>query len=199
MQAEYEARFLSIDVDKATAILRKRGAELHQPRTLMRRFVFKNNDIDAAGGWLRLRDEGHQTTLTYKQTTADVSAIDTILEAEITVSSFDDTHRLLTAMGFQPLRYQENYREEWRLGELRFDFDTWPGVDTYLEIEGPDHEAVQTAATMLSLDMDAASFGSVDDVYQAVLNRIQVHAQASRLSHDGRLRRSLVLITVRRR
>lgn len=171
MQTEYEARFLSIDVDKATAILRERGADLHQPRTLMRRVVFKNNDIDAAGGWLRLRDEGHQVTLTYKQTTADVSAIDTILEAEIVVSSFDGTHRLLTAMGFQPLRYQENYREEWRLGDLRFDFDTWPDLDTYLEVEGPNQDAVEGAATMLELDMDTASFGSVDEVYETVLDR----------------------------
>lgn len=171
MQTEYEARFLSIDADKATAILREHGADLHQPRTLMRRVVFKNNDIDAAGGWLRLRDEGHQTTLTYKQTTADVSAIDTILEAEIVVSSFDDTHRLLTAMGFQALRYQENYREEWRLGDLRFDFDTWPDLDTYLEIEGPGQKDVEIAAAMLGLDMDTASFGSVDEVYLAVLDR----------------------------
>lgn len=171
MQTEYEARFLSIDVDKTIAILRERGAELHQPRTLMRRVVFKNNDIDAAGGWLRLRDEGHQTTLTYKQTSSDVSAIDSILEAEITVSGFDDTHRLLTAMGFQALRYQENYREEWRLGELRFDFDTWPDLDTYLEVEGPDQAAVENAATMLGLDLAGASFGSVDEVYLAVLDR----------------------------
>ena len=101
MQTEYEARFLSVDVDKVIAVLRERGATQHQPRTLMRRVVFKNGDIDARGGWLRLRDEGHQVTLTYKQTTADVSAIDTILEAEIVVSGFDDTHHLLTAMGFQ--------------------------------------------------------------------------------------------------
>lgn len=171
MQTEYEARFLSIDVNRAIAVLRDRGAELHQPRTLMRRVVFKNGDIDARGGWLRLRDEGHQITLTYKQTTAAASAIDSILEAEITVSGFDDAHRLLTAMAFQALRYQENYREEWRLGELRFDFDTWPGLDTYLEIEGPDEASVAAAAATLGLDMADASFGSVDEVYLAVLDR----------------------------
>lgn len=171
MQTEYEARFLSIDVNRAIAVLRDRGAELHQPRTLMRRVVFKNGDIDARGGWLRLRDEGHQVTLTYKQTTAAASAIDSILEAEITVSGFDDAHRLLTAMAFQALRYQENYREEWRLGELRFDFDTWPGLDTYLEIEGPDEASVAAAAATLGLDIADASFGSVDEVYLAVLDR----------------------------
>lgn len=171
MQNEYEARFLSIDVDKTIEVLRRSGAELHQPRTLMRRVVFKNNDIEAAGGWLRLRDEGHQVTLTYKQTTGESSAIDTMLEAEITVSGFDDTHRLLASMGFQALRYQENYREEWRLGELRFDFDTWPDLDTYLEVEGPSQRAVEDAATMLGLDMGTASFGSVDEVYLAVLDR----------------------------
>ena len=74
-------------------------------------------------------------------------------------------------MGFQALRYQENYREEWRLGELRFDFDTWPDLNTYLEVEGPDQAAVENAATMLGLDLATASFGSVDEVYLAVLNR----------------------------
>ncbi|MEY9846138.1 adenylate cyclase class 2 [Streptacidiphilus sp. BW17] len=171
MQTEYEARFLAIDVDKTITALQDLGAEIHQPRTLMRRVVFKNGDIAERGGWLRLRDEGHQVTLTYKQSTADESAIDTILEAEVVVSDFDGTHHLLTAMGFQALRYQENYREEWRLGELRFDFDTWPDLPTFLEVEGPSADSVEEAAAKLGLDLAHAAYGSVDEVYAEVLGR----------------------------
>jgi adenylate cyclase class 2 len=171
MQTEYEARFLDIDVEKVTAALQDIGATQSQPRTLMRRIVFKNNDITARGGWLRLRDEGHRVTLTYKQTTSEASAIDTTLEAEVIVSDFDGTRHLLVAMGFEPVRYQENYREEWHLGELRFDLDTWPDLPTFLEVEGPDARSVEEAAAKLGLELAQAVYGSVDEVYTAVLGR----------------------------
>lgn len=171
MQPEFEARFLNIDVSAVTQTLQDLGAYLHLERTLMRRVVFKNADITAAGGWLRLRDEGHRVTLTYKQTASVTAAIDSILETEIEVSGFDTTHRLLTAIGCRAVRYQENYRQEWRLGGIRFDLDTWPDLPTFLEVEGPDAAAVETAAGKLGLPMARATYGSVDEVYQSVLGR----------------------------
>jgi adenylate cyclase class 2 len=171
MQTEYEARFLSIDADAIRGKLSALSAERIKPRGLMRRTVFSNNDIDERGGWLRLRDEGNRTTLTYKQTVSDAPAIDSILEAEIIVSDFLDTRTLLEAMGFKALRYQENYREEWKLDAVTFDLDTWPDLRTFLEIEGPGEDAVSAAAHKLDLDMAEAVFGSVDEVYLTVLQR----------------------------
>jgi adenylate cyclase class 2 len=69
------------------------------------------------------------------------------------------------------VRYQENYREEWRLGDLAFDFDTWPGLPTFLEIEGPDEASVRQAAARLGLDYADARFGSVDTVYRSEQDR----------------------------
>jgi len=143
MHTEYEARFLAIDLDAVLDKLTAQSATCVMPRTLMRRIVFKNSDIEQRGGWLRLRDEGHRTTLT----------------------------SLLEAMGFKALRYQENYREEWKLGEVTFDLDTWPDLPTFLEVEGPDEDAVRAAAEKLGLDLNQASYGSVDEVYLAVLER----------------------------
>jgi adenylate cyclase class 2 len=171
MHTEFEARFLAIDVDAIKAKLMDQSATCAMPRTLMRRIVFKNDDIEQRGGWLRLRDEGHRVTMTYKQTTDATSAIDTTLEAEIQVNDFEATKSLLEAMGFRALRYQENYREEWKLGEMAFDLDTWPGLPTFLEIEGPDEMTVQAGANSLGLDLTRASYGSVDEVYLAVLDR----------------------------
>jgi adenylate cyclase, class 2 len=171
MHTEYEARFLAIDLDAIIDRLTAASAIPVMPRTLMRRIVFKNNDIEERGGWLRLRDEGHRTTLTYKQATGDTSAIDTTLEAENTVSDFESTKTLLEAMGFTALRYQENFREEWKLGEVTLDLDTWPDLPTFLEVEGPDEADVRAAVATLGLDMDRASYGSVDEVYLSVLER----------------------------
>jgi adenylate cyclase class 2 len=171
MHTEYEARFLAVDTDAIRDKLRALSATSTMPRTLMRRIVFKNNDIEQRGGWLRLRDEGNRVTLTYKQTTDETSAIDTTLEAEIQVNDFETTRTLLEAMGFQALRYQENYREEWKLGPVTFDLDTWPDLPTFLEVEGPDKKAVREAAEHLDLDLTQASYGSVDEVYLTVLER----------------------------
>jgi adenylate cyclase class 2 len=173
MQPEYEARFLSIDPGKLVDRLQDLGAEQIFPRTLMRRIVLKNNDIEQRGGWLRLRDEGRRVTLTYKQVSdaAQGSSIDSTLEAEIEVSGFDETLRLLEAMAFTPLRFQENYREEWRYKGVTLDIDTWPDLDTYLEVEGPDAQSVADVAATLGFTMDDATYGSVDEVYQSVLGR----------------------------
>lgn len=171
MEPEYEARFLAVDVNAVLARLRELGANCVIPRLLMRRLVFTNADIVARRGWLRLRDEGIRTSLTYKQTTAATATVDSTLEAEVQVSDFDGTRALLEAMGFTAVRYQENFREEWKHHGVTFDLDTWPDLPTFLEIEGPDEAAVREAADALGLDPDHASYGSVDEVYLAVLDR----------------------------
>lgn len=173
MNPEFEARFLDIDPATIADQLRQLGATRRLPRTLMRRIVLKNQDISDRGGWLRLRDQGDKTTLTYKQVndSADAAGIDGILEAEVEVGDFQAARHLLEAMGFETLRYQESYREEWDLDGVTLDLDTWPDLPTYLEVEGPDERAVQEAATKLGLDFSSATFGSVDEVYLSVLNR----------------------------
>jgi len=171
VKTEFEARFLAVDVAAIAQQLKARSATCVMPRTLMRRIVFSNRDIEARGGWLRLRDQGDRSFLTYKQTATADRAVDSILEAEVQVGDFEQTRVLLEAMGFTALRFQENYREEWHLDGVTFDIDTWPDLPTFLEIEGPDEAAVRHAATTLGLSFDDASFGSVDEVYLAVLGR----------------------------
>lgn len=74
-------------------------------------------------------------------------------------------------LGLREVRYQENYREEWQLGNVVFDLDTWPSLPTFLEIEGPDEPAVRQAAEQLGLDYAQARFGSVDEIYKTETGR----------------------------
>jgi adenylate cyclase class 2 len=171
VNTEFEARFLAVDVATIVQRLKTRSATCAMPRTLMRRIVFTNRDIEARRGWLRLRHQGESSFLTYKQTATAERAVDSILEAEVQVGDFEATRVLLEAMGLTALRYQENYREEWHLDGVTFDIDTWPDLPTFLEIEGPDEAAVRHATTDLGLSFEDASFGSVDEVYLAVQGR----------------------------
>ena len=119
---------------------------------------------------MRLRDEGARSTLTLKQVT-DATTIDGTTEIETEVADLHAMAEILRSLGMREVRYQENYREEWRLGEVAFDFDTWPDLPTFVEIEGPDEASVRQAAAMLGLDYSMARFGSVDEIYRSESGR----------------------------
>ncbi|MHC5908151.1 class IV adenylate cyclase [Streptomyces sp. S6] len=169
MKHEYEATFLNIDAPALQGRLAALGATRTMPRTLMTRKIFENDALDA-GAWLRLRSEGTRSTLTLKQVT-DPTTIDGTTEIETEVDDLGAMAEILRRLGLTEVRYQENYREEWRLGDVVFDFDTWPGLPTFVEIEGPDERAVREAAALLELDYAEARFGSVDEVYKSEVGR----------------------------
>lgn len=169
MKHEYEAKFLSIDVADLKTRLKDLGAVQAFPRTLLTRKIFENDAL-AGGAWVRLRDEGTRSTLTLKQVT-DATTIDGTTEIETEVTDLHAMAEILAHLGLAEVRYQENYREEWRWGETAFDFDTWPGLPTFVEIEGPGEASVRQAAAALGLDYSQARFGSVDEIYKTELGR----------------------------
>lgn len=169
MKHEYEAKFLDIDVDALQTKLTSLGATQVFPRTRLTRKIFENDALDG-GQWIRLRDEGTRSTLTLKHV-SDATRIDGTTEVETEVTDLHAMAEILRGLGLQEVRYQENYREEWRLGEVVFDFDTWPDLPTFIEIEGPDEASVRQAAALLDLDYAAARFGSVDEIYKSEAGR----------------------------
>nr|WP_196789746.1 CYTH domain-containing protein [Streptomyces caniscabiei] len=160
---------MEIDVQATVGALRAAGAEQVFPKTMFTRLIFENDAVQGEQ-WLRLRDEGGRTTLTLKQVT-DATHINGTTEIEIEVDDLAKTAELLSALGLRQVRYQQNYREEWQLDGVTYDFDTWPDLDTFLEIEGPSEAAVLDAVAALGLDYDHARFGSVDLIYKSELGR----------------------------
>ncbi|MDX3851048.1 CYTH domain-containing protein [Streptomyces sp. AK02-01A] len=180
MKHEYEAKFLAVDVDDLLARLAALGATQAFPRTLLTRKI----DALEGGAWIRLRDEATRSTLTLKQVT-DPTTIDGTTEVETEVSDLHAMAEILRTIGWREVRYQENYREEWRLGEVAFDFDTWPDLPTFIEIEGADEASVRQAAALLDLDYSEARFGSVDEIYKSESGR-DILAEPTLLFADAR-------------
>lgn len=171
MRPEYEARFYDVDHGMIRELLRGRGAERVMARQLLKRVIFENDHTQQSRSWLRLRTGGQQTTLTLKRATGEMPDIGSINELEVSVSDFGRMHALLEELGLAPMRYQENYREEWRLDGVTYDLDEWPGLSPFLEIEGPDPESVILASKGLGFDFSVATFGSVDELYLRQLDR----------------------------
>lgn len=168
MQAEIEAKFLNIDIEDVRERLQEAGADCEHPMRLQRRVNIETPEQRAEHAWIRVRDEGNRTTLTYKRRNDPkaVDAIDNVKEIEVEVSDFDKTVELLREAGWDYRTFQESRRETWKLDEAEVVIDEWPWLEPYIEIEAEDEQAVRRAAEKLGFDWADAFFGHVDNVYE---------------------------------
>lgn len=166
MQTEIEVKFLNVSFDSVRGKLQELGAVCEQPMRTMRRVAIENNFMRTGkDSFLRVRDEGHRVTLTYKQ--FDELSVSGAKEIEVEVSSFEDTIALLEQAGLPAHTVQETKRETWRLGDVEIMLDEWPWLKPYIEIEGASEERLRELAAQLGFDWNNAVFGDVMVAYRA--------------------------------
>lgn len=165
MKTEYEATFLDIDRVHLTETLRALGATLEWPEYMQRRVTLElPKEKQNPNTWLRVRDEGDKVTLTLKS--VDGKTITGQKEILVEVNDFDGTVALLESIGCERKSYQESKRELWQFGDVEIAIDTWPFLDTYVEVEGLSEEAVKDVAALLGFDYSAATFDTVNGIYK---------------------------------
>jgi len=160
MAQEFETKILNINVLEIEKKLIDLGAK-KQPEVLMKRWVFVIDPNNYE--WIRLRDNGHKTTITYKKKTG--TAISQTEEIEVEVDDFEKTVEILSKIKFKEKYYQENKRKLFILKDIEFTIDTWPLIPTYLEIESLNEEKVKQGLSLLKLDDKDVGNLSVKDVY----------------------------------
>jgi len=73
-------------------------------------------------------------------------------ELEVEISDADVFAQLLERLGFTTVLFYEKRRESWRLGPCRIELDEPPHIGLFVEIEGPDVDAIRDVQTSLGLD-----------------------------------------------
>lgn len=169
MQTEIEAKFLNVNHDEIRSKLSALGATCKQPIRLMRRAIVDYADRRLQSGkpnaYIRVRDEGDKTTLTYKK--FESLSIDGAKELETVVESFETTIAILVAIGLKVSSLQESKRETWEYMDCTIELDEWPWLNPYLEIEGSSEGTLKLVAKALELDWSVAAFGNVMVAYRA--------------------------------
>lgn len=177
MTTEIEVKFLNSDHDDMRAKLRGIEAVCTKPMRLMRRAIIDYSDRrlqnGASNSFVRVRDEGDVTTLTFKQ--FDALSVDGAKEITTTVDSFVNTIKIFEAAGLEALSMQESMRETWEFRGCEIVLDVWPWLNPYIEIEGPDISTLQHLALLLNLDWNDAVFGDVMVAYRAQYPHLQEH------------------------
>ena len=148
---EHEVRFLEIDVEKIKANLRAVGA-VDYGEDMLQEVIFYNKELTWAkeGTLIRLRKQKGKTKLTYKKHHS--LAVGGVEEIESGVDNFENVLAILEKTGIIAFRHQEKKRHTFTLGDITFDIDTWPQIPTYIEIEGPNEDALKSAAEKIGLD-----------------------------------------------
>jgi adenylate cyclase class 2 len=167
MKTEIEVKFLDVDFDTARQKLQALGAVCKQPMRLMQRAIidFPDERLQKDNAYIRVRDEGDKTTVTFKQFKA--LRVDGAKEIETIVGSFEDTVNIFKAIGLKVRSVQESKRETWQMGNVEVVLDEWPWLKPYVELEGENEAGLRDAAEKLGFDWKEAVFGDVTAVYRA--------------------------------
>ena len=161
---EYEIRVLEINVEEIKEKLNAVGATLIED-VFQKRYVYDFNPKNP-NKWIRLRTNGTKTTLTIKN--VESSKIDGTRELEIIVDDFDTTNEILSELGYKPRGIQENKRIKYDLNGVEIDIDTWPGIPTYLEIEGKSEKEVFDTLKILEISKEDATSLDVQSIYEEI-------------------------------
>lgn len=164
MHTEIEERILEIDKDKIIKKLEELGA------TKAGEWFYKRYTYDFTpkreSEWLRLRTNGVETTLTYKN--VETRELDGTKEFEIEVSDFEETNKMLEVLGYKYKNYQETKRIRYYLNDVEVDIDTWPMIPTYMELEGPSVEKVKELEDLLEVDKSKITTLYADEIAEQI-------------------------------
>ena len=164
MKTEYEIRVLEINKEEIIKKLEDLGA-IKKGDFEQKRYVYDLNPIEK-GKWIRLRTNGKNTTLTYKDVVSNT--IDGTKELEIEVDDFDKTNEFLERICFVSRSYQENLRIQYIFNGVEIDIDSWPLIPTYLEIEGNSEREVVEMQNLLQIDTAKLTTLNCDDIYRQI-------------------------------
>lgn len=168
MSREIEAKFYVRRLSAIENQLRSGGARLIMPRVheINLRFDLPDGSLRARGQALRLRRD-QQTILTFKGAAKHRDGVLSRDEIEVEVNDFDAARELLEALGYAVSAVYEKYRTTYELKGLHIMLDELPYGD-FVEIEGPNEEAVRALAAGLGLDPAAA----IPTSYLALFERL---------------------------
>jgi predicted adenylyl cyclase CyaB len=186
---EFEAKFYPVDKKGYRKKLLSIGAKLVIPERKMFRIVADSraNPIIKPTNAIRIRDEGGVIRLSLKIHADEKGILTDQKEIDVEVSDFDKAQKIMETVGVKFNRRQETLREEWEYKGVQITIDTWPGLETYSEIEADSEEKVKEIAGDLRFDWSKKLIMAASDVYAKVykMNIEEVLEKISYISFEN--------------
>jgi adenylate cyclase class 2 len=169
---ELEVKFYVTNLSAVEGRLQHLGGRLKLPRVfeVNLRFDTPNGDLGKSLRVLRLRQDTI-ARLTYKGPASGMGGARLRQEIEFEVSDFAAARAFLEALGYQVMMIYEKYRAAYDLDGVEVSLDELP-YGTFVEIEGPNPEAIQSVARQLGLDWEATIPASYTVLFDQLKQRL---------------------------
>lgn len=145
MPLEYEYVFRNYNKKKLIESIKKNGGYK------VGHYIFKVmvfiHPLNKDGTYIRVRDEGHRITMTYKYFNKKNFAD----EHEINIDNFDAAVNILLGIGCKTKYYYEKLREIWNIKNSEIVFDINPGTPERMEVESPTLKELDSLTNKLDI------------------------------------------------
>lgn len=170
---ELEVKFALSSVEEILPRISSLGAALEQATQFERniRWDDPRGMLSKTHQVLRLRDNGGTAVLTYKAEKKNDKNLADREEIETIVTNFENTGLILERLGYEIVFIYEKYRSIHRLNDTELFVDHTP-IGDYIEIEGPDDEAIRRSAELLGLDWESR----ISKSYHALFSEWKLHS-----------------------
>ena len=146
MPLEYEYRYKKFDRKKILNKLNELGA-IYYGTWLFRIQVFYH-PIDKSYTYIRVRDEGHRITMTFKKNSSNKIFP---IEHEVIIDNFDEGCAILIGLGCEKKYHYEKIREIWHIQNTEVCWDTNPGRYDIMEVESKSKRELEKYVNLLEL------------------------------------------------
>ena len=149
---EIEVKYFVNDLAEVERRIVEAGGKLRRARRHERnlRFDRPSGELVSQAKVLRLRQDG-KNLVTFKGPGLLVGGVREREEIEFETGDFTSTQALIEALGYEVVFIYEKHRTNYMLGSLDIALDETP-IGDFIEIEGPDGEALVDASRRLGLD-----------------------------------------------
>jgi adenylate cyclase class 2 len=167
---EFEIKFLEVNVPelekKLLGIGARKVGEYNYSRALL---DYSDGRLGEIQAWVRLRTDGKESTLTYKQRLGvnpkNISD-EGMKEIEVIVADYQKTFEILKVLGLVVIREEKNKRMRYQRGDVAFDIDFWPQIPPYIEIESISLQKAKDAGRELGFNPKDGIIGTAGTVYK---------------------------------
>ena len=171
---ELEVKFFVSDLPAVERRLQTLEARNSLPRVFEVNLRFDTPAGDLGRGFrvLRLRQD-RIARLTYKGPASGLGGARLRQEIEFEVSDFAAARLFLEALGYQVAMVYEKYRASYELAGVEVSLDELP-YGAFVEIEGPNPEAIQSVTRKLGLEYSASIPASYTALFEQLKERLSL-------------------------
>ena len=158
---EYEIRIYNINERKIKKILKENGATLVQKKVIMPLITY-SHPKGKKDSYIRIRDEGHEITLTAKTKLKSKY----VIEREVVINNIEEGDAILKLLGCKVNYKIEKIREVFELkGCKEIVFDSYAGQPTYMEIDCHNESSLKKISKLLGYTIDDHDTRILSDIY----------------------------------